>query len=49
MVISEFTSFYTVIHSYQDDWKVIMEAVYDGSPFTIEKIATVSGALLWIR
>ena len=34
----DFTSFPTVIQSYQDDGHVIEKVVCNGTPFTIEKI-----------
>ena len=37
------TSFLTVFESYQDDVLMIMKAVCNGTPFTVEKIAPRAG------
>ena len=39
-----FTSFLTVFQSCQDDGRVIIKAVCNGSPFTAAKISTCSGS-----
>ena len=38
-MICDFTSFSTVFQSYQDDEKLIMKSVYNGTTFTVEKIS----------
>ena len=39
----DFTSFSTVFQSYQDDEGLIMKAVCNGTPFTVEKILPRTG------
>ena len=39
----DFTSFSTVFQSYQDDERLIMKAVCNGAPFTVEKILPRAG------
>ena len=35
----DFTSFSTVLHSYQEDERMIMKDYCNGTPFTVEKIS----------
>ena len=42
-----FTSFSTVFQSYQEDESLIMKAVRNGTPFTVEKISPRAGLELW--
>ena len=39
----DFTSFSTMFKSYQDDGKLIMKAVCNGAPFSVEKISPRAG------
>ena len=39
----DFTSFLTVFQSYQDDVWMIMKAVCNGTPFTVEKVSPPAG------
>ena len=41
-----FTSFSTVFQSYQDEEWLIMKAVCNGIPFTVEKILPLAGIKL---
>ena len=41
-----FMSFSTVFQSYQDDKQLIMKAVCNGIPFTVEKILPLAGIKL---
>ena len=39
----DFSSFSTVFQSYQDDGRLIMKGLCNGSPFTVEKISPPAG------
>ena len=39
----DFTSFSIVFQTYQDDGRLIMKAVCNGTPFTVEKISPRAG------
>ena len=39
----DFTSSSTVFQSYQDDGRLLMKAVCNGAPFTVEKISHRAG------
>ena len=45
----QFYFFLTLFQSYQDDGRVIMKAVCNGTSFTIEKIPATTGARTWNR
>ena len=40
----DFTSFSTVFQSYQDDGRMIMKGLCNGTLFTIEKMLAIGGA-----
>ena len=42
-MIYDFTSFLTVLQSYQDDERLIKKVVCNGTPFTVEKILPRAG------
>ena len=42
----DFMSFSTVFQSYKDDGRLIMKAVCNGAPFTVEQISPQAGIKL---